>query len=137
MISKLEGKWIDVLSESKSHKSRSIDINPYLKSIFQELKQCLRKRYGSTLKDPGDHIGKVFKKSLKSIGASKEKHFHSLRHTYAVRSLIKKLPINELKMRMGHASVVTTEGYCQMNLRRISQDFPKLVSKVNKLKHHL
>ena len=38
---------------------------------------------------------------------------------------------------MGHASVVTTEVYSLMNLKRISQDFPNLLKKVNKSKNRL
>ena len=36
---------------------------------------------------------------------------------------------------MGHGSVTTTEVYSNMNLKRVSQDFPTIVSKyVNKAK---
>ena len=33
---------------------------------------------------------------------------------------------------MGHSSVTTTEVYSNMNLKRVSQDFPTLVSKYMK-----
>ena len=88
--------------------------------------------YGSRLKTPDDHISKMFKKSLRSIGASEDKHFHSLRHTFAVRRLIQGTSIYDLKLLMGHSSVTTTEVYSNMNLKRVSQDFPTLVSKYMK-----
>ena len=97
--------------------------------IFNELKEWLSNGYGSKLATPDDHISKMFKKALRSIGADEGKHFHSLRHTFAVRSLIKGVSIYELKLLMGHSSVTTTEWYSNMNLKRISQDFPTLVSK--------
>ena len=83
--------------------------------------------YGSTLVDVGDHLSKKFKKCLRKIGADESKHFHSLRHTFAVRSLIRGTSIYQLKMLMVHSSVTTTEVYGNMNLKRIEQDFPTIV----------
>ena len=37
-------------------------------------------------------------------------------------------PIYDVKLMMGHASVMTTEQYSKMNLKRVAQDFPTLVS---------
>ena len=68
------------------------------------------------------------KKALRNIGADESKHFHSLRHTFAVRRLIMKTSIYNVKLMMGHASVTTTEQYTRMNLKRVAQDFPTLVS---------
>ena len=84
--------------------------------------------YGSKLLTPDDHISKMFKKALRSIGADESKHFHSLRHTFAVRRLIQGTSIYDLKLLMGHKSVTTTEVYCNMNLKRVAQDFPTIVS---------
>ena len=61
-------------------------------------------------------------------GANEAKHFHSLRHTYAVRSLIRGTSIYQLKLLMGHSSVTTTEVYSNMNLKRIEQDFPTIAN---------
>ncbi len=69
---------------------------------------------------------RCLKNALKSIGINSKKHFHSLRHTFAVRSLIKGMPIYDLKLIMGHSSVTTTEVYANMNLKRVAQDFPLL-----------
>ena len=77
----------------------------------------------------------MFKKALRCIGADEGKHFHSLRHTFAVRRLIQGTSIYELKLLMGHSSVTTTEVYSNMNLKRVSQDFPTIVSRyVNEVK---
>jgi len=84
---------------------------------------------GSRLKTPFGHISKKFKQALRNIGADEKKNFHSLRHTFAVRSLIKGVSIYELKLLMGHSSVTTTECYSNINLKRVSQDFPTLASK--------
>ena len=135
VISVLDGDWIDIPNTSKGKVGRNIQIDKPLKSIFIELKEWISNGYGSQLKTPDDHISKMFKKSIRCIGADESKHFHSLRHTFAVRRLIQGTSIYELKLLMGHGSVTTTEVYSNMNLKRVSQDFPTIVSKyVNKAK---
>ena len=127
-MASLKGDWIDIPPESKTHQLRSIPLSEPLKKIFIELKAWYDHGYGSTLKDPGDHISKMFKRSLREIDSNEAKHFHSLRHTFAVRMLLKNTPIYEVKLLMGHASVTTTEQYSSMNLKRAAQDFPTLVT---------
>ena len=100
-----------------------------MQSIFNELKEGLSNGYGSRFATPDDYISKMFKKALRIIGADEGKHFHSLRHTFAVRRLIQGTSIYDLKLLMGHSSVTTTEVYSNMNLKRVSQDFPTIVSK--------
>ena len=135
MISELDGDWIDIPNTSKGKVGRNIQLDISLQSIFNELKEWLTNGYGSKLATPDDHISKMFKKALRSIGADEGKHFHSLRHTFAVRRLIQGTSIYDLKLLMGHSSVTTTEVYSNMNLKRVSQDFPTIVSKyVNQAK---
>ena len=124
----LSGSWLDIPTESKSNATRSIELTAPLLQIFQELKDWQEKGYGSTLKDSGDHLSKMFKRALREIGAEERKHFHSLRHTFAVRRLLMNTSIYDVKLMMGHASVTTTETYSNMNLKRVAQDFPTLVS---------
>ena len=127
MMSALDGVWIDIPNESKSGASRNIELDANLKSFFIEFKDWLDGGYGSGLVDVGDHLSKKFKKCLREIGADESKHFHSLRHTFAVRRLIQGTSIYDLKLMMGHSSVTTTEVYSNMNLKRIRQDFPTIV----------
>ena len=96
--------------------------------IFKEIVSWYRTGYGSTLVDCGEHLSKVFKQALRDIGADDSKHFHSLRHTFAVRRILMKTRVHDVKLMMGHASVTTTEQYTRMNLKRVAQDFPTLVS---------
>lgn len=126
-IATLSGNWVDIPNTSKGKRPRSIELDPTMKSIFLELKDWLHNGYGSKLADAGDHLSKYFKKAIREIGADDSKHFHSLRHTYAVRKLIQGVSIYTLKLLMGHKSVTTTEVYSEMNLKRVAQDFPTLV----------
>ena len=127
-MASLNGYWVDIPPESKSHAARSIELSDPLIQIFIELKNWFEYGYGSSLSDVGEHISKKFKKCLRSIGADEKKRFHSLRHTYAVHRLIMNTSIYDVKLMMGHASVTTTEQYSRMNLKRVAQDFPSLVS---------
>ena len=128
MLSVINGSWIDIPNESKGGASRNIELDKTLQFIFIEYEKWLVSGYGSKLVDAGDHISKMFKKALIDIGADRSKHFHSLRHTFAVRRLIQGTSIYDLKLLMGHSSVTTTEVYSEMNLKRISQDFPTIVA---------
>ena len=92
------------------------------------MNEWLSSGYGSRLKTLDDHISKMFKNALRCIGADEGKHFHSLHHTFAVKRLIQGTSIYELKLLIGHSSVTTTEVYSNMNLKRVSQDFPTIVS---------
>ena len=127
-ISSLDGSWLDIPNLSKGKRPRSIELSESLMEIFNELKSWVETGYGSTLVDPASHISKMFKQSLREIGSKDTKHFHSLRHTFAVRRLLMKTPVYDVKLNMGHASVTTTEQYTRMNLKRVAQDFPTLVS---------
>ena len=131
MMSNLIEDWIDIPPESKTHQSRSLEPASLIKDIFIEYKDWLKNGYGSTLKDVGNHISKRFKNALRLVGVNEQKHFHSLRHTFAVRSLLKGISIYDVKLLMGHRSVTTTEVYSEMNLRRVAQDFPELSNLYN------
>ena len=131
LMATLNGNWIDIPAESKTHQARSIEPSSLLKEIFLEYKEWLENGYGSTIKDVGDHISKRFKNALRLVGVNEQKHFHSLRHTFAVRSLLKGISIYDVKLLMGHRSVTTTEVYSEMNLKRVAQDFPDLSNYMN------
>ena len=126
-IATLKGDWIDIPPETKTKVGRSIEVSVALRKIFTELKDWQSDGDGATLKDPGEHLSKVFKRHFKLVSINVNIHFHSLRHTFAVRRLLMGLPIYDVKLLLGHASVTTTEQYSNMNLKRVAQDFPSLV----------
>ena len=126
-ISKLDGNWLDIPNLSKGKKPRNLELAASVKKIFTELSAWLGSGYGSTLVDPADHISKKFKKALRSIGADESKRFHSLRHTFAVRRIVEKVPIFKIQKMMGHSSIATTEGYLKLDLKRLERDFPTIV----------
>ena len=126
-ISKLDGNWLDIPNLSKGKKPRNLELAASVKKIFTELSAWIGSGYGSTLVDPADHISKKFKQALRSIGADESKRFHSLRHTFAVRRIVEKVPIFKIQKMMGHSSIATTEGYLKLDLKRLERDFPTIV----------
>ena len=122
-MSVLDGNWLDIPNLSKGKKPRSIELNKSLIEIYNEL-MVWYKSCGLT--DQGEHISKMFKKCLRSIGASEDKRFHSLRHTFAVRRIVENVPIYKIQKMMGHSSVTTTEVYANMELKRLKRDFPSI-----------
>ena len=125
-IANLNGTWIDIPPENKTKVERSIEVSELIKAIFLELKDWQINGYGSTIKDPGEHLSKVFKQYFNQVSVNTNIHFHSLRHTFAVRQILMGVSIYDVKLLLGHASVTTTEQYSNMNLKRVAQDFPDL-----------
>ena len=93
----MEGRWLDIPDEAKSGVARNVELNETLQFIFIEYESWFTEGYGSTIKDAGEHISKMFKKALNSIGASKDKHFHSLEHL-SVRPSFKGMSIYNCKL---------------------------------------
>jgi len=124
-MSNLDGFWLDIPNQSKSKRPRSIELSKSLIDIYGELMEWYN-TCGLEEQHRGAHLSKIFKKALRSIGASEEKHFHSLRHTFAVRRIVENVPIYKIKKMMGHSSVTTTEIYAELELKRLSYDFPTL-----------
>ena len=125
-ISDLDGNWLDIPNLSKGKKPRSIQLSNSLKVIYLELMYWYENGYGSNLKDPAINISKTFKKALRDIGANESKKFHSLRHTFAVRRIVEQVPVFKIQKMMGHGSIVTTEGYLKLELKRLERDFPSV-----------
>jgi integrase/recombinase XerD len=125
-LSRLDGEWLDIPNTSKGKKPRSIMLDKSLISIFKELIEWQEDR--KDLSYNAEHLSKMFKKALRHIGSSELKHFHSLRHTFAVRCLLQNIPIFKIQKWMGHSSVTTTEVYANMELKRVQQDFPTLTT---------
>jgi len=42
-------------------------------------------------------------------------HFHSLRHSFAVKLLESGMPINQVQLALGHSNIHTTSLYLQAN----------------------
>lgn len=58
----------------------------------------------------------AFKNYVKKAGIMKEDlHFHSLRHSFAVRCMERGIPLNQIQVLLGHESISTTSVYLKIN----------------------
>ena len=127
--STLDGEWLDIPNLSKGKRPRHILLNTSMMKIYHEIMEWYKNGYGAVLKDSATHISKKFKRSLRKIGSDDSKKFHSLRHTFAVRRIVEQVPIFKIQKMMGHSSIVTTEGYLKLELKRLERDFPSIAHK--------
>ena len=72
-------------------------------------------------------MSKQLKKALRNCGLDESKHFHSLRHTFAVREVVKGTPMAMIQSKMGHRSISTTEIYAEFQLKKLKRHFPTLI----------
>ena len=126
-IATLDGNWLDIPNTSKGKRPRAIELNKSLVGVFNELRRWANE-CGLVERSKGVHLSKMFKKALRKCGIDESKHFHSLRHTYAVRRRVMGFPLAAIQLEMGHRSIATTEIYTKLELKRLRHDFPTLVS---------
>ena len=104
-----------------------------LKGIVTEMQDrfhMLINEYGQKPRHIINRYGKEFKKACRQLGI-KGKTLHNLRDTYAVRRWAITGDIKMVSQEIGHASVVMTEKYAKFNLRKLRDDFPSLIDRIN------
>jgi len=126
-IATLDGNWLDIPNTSKGKRQRSIELNDFLVEIFNELYEWAN-TCGLVEGSKGTHLSKKFKQCLRENGIDESKHFHSLRHTYAVRQRLIGVPLANIQAHMGHRSITTTEIYTLIDLKKLRRHFPTLIT---------
>jgi len=121
-FAELDGNILTILSgKSKTRYQRQIELNSNQAQTVKNMQDKLG------LNPPNYKIvnySKVFKKACKRAGV--EKHFHCLRHTYAVMEYMRSRDIYWVSKMLGHSSVTTTEVYAKFHIRKLEQDFPSI-----------
>ena len=127
---KLEGNWLTIdVDSSKTNIQREVYIPNDLIVILKEMQKRLEVHLTKNHTSKTDFIkrySRVFKQCCKMVGIN-NKHFHHIRHTYAVRRYLEVRDIYQVAKELGHSSVTTTEIYAKFNLSRLEQDFPSLI----------
>ena len=127
----IDGNWLNVKAEdSKTNIEKVININEEQKNIILEMKNKLNLfiKRGFNRKSFIDRYNKIFVNCLKNLNIYETGlSLHSLRHTYAVTRYLKTRDIYQVKVELGHTSVITTEKYATINLNKLEQDFPSLI----------
>jgi len=69
----------------------------------------------------------AFKSYVKKSKLTKQDlHFHSLRHSFAVRCMERGIPLNQIQMILGHESISTTSIYLKINPKDALESYEKL-----------
>jgi len=126
-IATLDGEWLDIPNTSKGKRPRSIELNDFLIEVYKELRKWAD-TCGLIEGNRGRHLSKKFKKCIRKCGIDESKHFHSLRHTYAVRQRVMGVPLATIQAHMGHRSITTTEIYAKIELKKLRSHFPTLTT---------
>lgn len=126
----IKGNWLIVDQDSSKTKiMREIRLNKELKRIVIEMQARLNNHLKNN-KSEIDFIkrySRIFKSCCLLVGI-KNKHFHHIRHTFAVRRYLEIRDIYQVAKELGHASVTTTEIYAKFNMSKLEEDFPKLLN---------
>ena len=87
------------------------------------------------IRDFKNRFTKAMNKASKEVGIyiPYETTFHSIRHTFAVKTYLESNDIYEVSRRMNHGNVSTTEKYSQFSIHRLAQDFPSIAQKHTKI----
>ena len=143
----INGNFLTIKAEtSKSKRSRDVYLTPELKSILLEMREKTHWQSNEgdlhkfiTQPIRSTHQIKYYSKALlnacRKVGI-KDRHFHHLRHTAAVRTYLRTRDIYEVARLLGHANVKTTEIYAKFDIKRLEQDFPDLVRKSKLVTHN-
>ncbi len=116
----LENGFINTFNPCKNGQERTIPVDQKTAYFY------------NWLKENGKHIpntiSKKFLDILRELNLYKTKsgdtrHFHNLRHTFAVRTYYQCKDIYKVKTLLGHSSVTTTEIYATFNIDKIAGDF--------------
>ncbi len=140
-IGELDGNFLIITADkSKSRTDNEFYIEPNLIPILKEMRAMMDEKIKlkiATLQNAIDYYSKVFRKACKGdkrkgIPPIKNRKFHSLRHTCAVRTYLKTHDIYAVMKKLGHSSVTTTEIYSKFDDKRLAQDFSDLIKNPQK-----
>jgi integrase/recombinase XerD len=134
----VNGEFLTIPADrSKSRNDHELFIPSVLMQILKEMRFMVDEKVNNginTRETAVKFYSRVFRKACKGdmrkgIEPIKNRKFHSLRHTSAVRLYLKTRDIYAVMKQLGHQSVTTTEIYSKFEEKRLSQDFSDLVNK--------
>ena len=106
--------------KSKGRSERSIPVMPEISLIFQKYKST-KPRNLRILSEEFSSVLKALK--LYRTPAGQNRHFHSLRSTFAIRKYYETKDIYLVSKLLGHHSVSVTEEYAAFDLKQLEKDF--------------
>lgn len=107
----LQGKKI-VVREGKFGKDRVVPLpKGFPKSYLKYLPFEFKNKKSGIRAIQYAFSNAVKKSKLKKSGL----HFHSLRHSFAIRCMNRKIPLNQIQLLLGHEGISTTSIYLRVN----------------------
>jgi len=133
-FSTIRGNYLCIPKDmAKNRFARNVRITQEQALTIQEMQRIYKQ------KPTIDHIknySKVFKKALRHCDIDESKHFHSLRHSYALR---RRLETNgnyqSVAKEMGHKRSEVTEKYQRCDERKLMDDFPSYKAIIESLQN--
>ena len=117
--------------KAKNRRARKVRITSEQSLTIQEMQRRYKER--PTI----DHIknySKVFKKALRYLNIDESKHFHSLRHSYALRRRIETNGnYQKVAKELGHKRSDVTEKYQRCDEKKLKDDFPSYKAVIESL----
>ena len=131
----IDGNYLHIPKEvSKNGNKRDVRITPLQANTITRLQDIWMDNNMSS-----NHIrgySKMFKKALRECGIDESKHFHCLRHSYALR---RRLETNgnyqQVQKELGHKDVSVTQKYQRCDERKLKDDFPSLKAIIESLEN--
>lgn len=132
----LNGDFLTITADTaKSKREHEIHLTPELKNVLFEMQELVNekvKRCLATRENAIKYYSRVFKFACKGnlkkgTEPIKNRKFHSLRHSCALRLYLKTRDIYAVMKQLGHSSIETTTIYSKFNEKRLQQDFPDLI----------
>ncbi len=131
----IKGNYLEIPKEkSKNGYARSIRITPSQADTISKMQRIWKEKNMS--ENHIDSYSKTFKKALRYCDIDESKHFHCLRHSYALR---RRLETNGnyqvVQKELGHRSVMVTEKYQRCDDRKLKDDFPSYKAIIESLEN--
>ncbi|MBC8550345.1 MAG: site-specific integrase [Candidatus Brocadiales bacterium] len=136
----INGDFLTITADTaKSKREHEIHLTPELKSVLLEMRGLINEktnRFMVKRENAIKYYSRVFRFACKGdmrkgIEPIKNRKFHSLRHSCAVRLYLKTRDIYAVMKQLGHSSIETTTIYSKFNEKRLQQDFPDLIQKTS------
>ena len=120
----INGDFLTITADTaKSKREHEIHLTPELKSVLLEMRGLVNEKVSRrmvTRENAIKYYSRVFRFACKGdkrkgIKPIKNRKFHSLRHTCAVRQYLKRKDIYAIMKQLGHSSIETTTIYSKFN----------------------
>lgn len=131
----LDGRQWIIINRQKTNVQSNIPL--------MEIPQLIIDKYKGKTKDnrllpvlSNQKINAYLKEIADLSGVKKRLSYHLARHTFAMMSLSKGVPIESVSKMLGHTSIKTTQLYARITNKKIEEDMNRAADKFNGFKDY-